>query len=109
MSCHWQLSLEEPVTRPMPKICFKKLLLRDEKHLLCEIRRSIMNKPSLKVCLVNVTLISWVSLIGFFPAKSKAVEGIQEIQMNLNALAYDPFTQRLYGAGTNNLLQIDPN
>src|SRR5690349_7785664 len=37
-----------------------------------------------------------------------ATEGIRSVNLTLRSLVYDPFTQKLYGSATNNLLQIDP-
>src|SRR6476620_12051609 len=37
-----------------------------------------------------------------------ATEGIRSVDLPLKSLVYDPFTQKLYGSATNDLLQIDP-
>jgi hypothetical protein len=42
-------------------------------------------------------------------APASAAEAIRKVDLALTALVYDPFTGKLYGASTNNLLQIDPD
>src|SRR5437870_2183854 len=37
-----------------------------------------------------------------------ATEGIHSVDLPLKSLVYDPFTEKLYGSATNDLLQIDP-
>jgi hypothetical protein len=37
-----------------------------------------------------------------------ATEGIRSVDLPLKSLVYDPFTQKLYGSATNDLLQINP-
>jgi uncharacterized repeat protein (TIGR01451 family) len=39
----------------------------------------------------------------------RGAEAIREVDLAVSALVYDPFTAKLYGARTNNLLQIDPD
>ena len=33
--------------------------------------------------------------------------GVREVDLSISSLIYDPFTQKLYGASSNNLLQVD--
>ena len=45
---------------------------------------------------------------GFAPLNAATIDGVRQVDLNLKGLVYDPFTQKLYGSGTNSLLQIDP-
>jgi len=46
--------------------------------------------------------------LGFEQLSAAAIEGVREVNLSLKGLVYDPFTQKLYGSATNDLLQIDP-
>jgi hypothetical protein len=55
--------------------------------------------------------ISLLALVGSLLNSAlnvRAASGVTEIPLTANALLYDSFTDKLYAAATNNLLQLDP-
>jgi hypothetical protein len=54
--------------------------------------------------------LSSIALLFLFAIQfaTAATEGIRSIDLPLKSLVYDPFTEKLYGSATNDLLQIDP-
>src|SRR5688500_15833057 len=53
-----------------------------------------------------VTIIVLTFILAL-PNHARAAEGVREVDLSVISLVYDPFTQRLYGASSNNLLQVD--
>ncbi len=45
----------------------------------------------------------------FLVLPSQSAEPLRSVDLAVSAIVYDPLTAKLYGAGTNNLLQIDPD
>ena len=67
-----------------------------------------MRKPSLEYSKIRCVLL-FSLLFQFTSFRPEAAEGIREFDQSVSALVYDPFTQKLYGAATNQLLQFDPD
>ena len=60
-----------------------------------------------KLCAFYFTLHLFLPL-SFVP-EGKSAESVKEVNLAISSLVYDPFTAKIYGASTNNLLQIDPD